>query len=182
MRSLVLALVVAVLGLPVAAGAAPRVHLEVENVNAAEGLPPELPAKAALVLNGVLGEHPELAPAAGKGITSYALTSNVNLFERTVEPNPNGNGQVLVVKVGVQLVGSVLPSRAMALTGSGRSTVKVEVGATVNPRDEQFALDDALKDAYGRAVEQALTQLAAPAKAAPARPKAQKKPTPKKAT
>ena len=135
MRSLALALVVAILGPPQVASAAPRVHLEVENVNAADGLPPELPAKAALVLSGVLGEHTELAPAAGKGITSYALTSNVNLFERTVEPNPNGNGQVLVVKVGVQLVGSVLPSRAMALTGSGRSTVKGEVGATVNPRE-----------------------------------------------
>jgi hypothetical protein len=180
MRSLLVALVVGVLGLPLAASAAPRVHLQVENVSAAEGLPLDLAAKATLALKGVLGEHTELAPAPGQGITSYALTSNVNLFERTVEPNPNGHGQVLVVKVGVQLVGAVLPSRAMALTGTGRSTVKAEVGATVSPRDEQFALDDALKDAYGRAVDQAMTQLAAPPKPAPAKPK--KKAKPKKAT
>jgi hypothetical protein len=179
MPTLVLALAVAV----AAVRAAPeRYYFEVQGVSAAESAPAEVQVKAKALLGQLLASRPEFVPAlegapdpkadphayqtwlARHRVRAFGVTLRIDSFERGVKPSnkPGDSGQVLTVKLGLSLVGSALPSGALALSGSGQSTVMAEVGARIRPKEEEAAIDDALKDALTHAVDDAVARLRMP--------------------
>ncbi len=167
MRSLAMPLVVCLAASALAAApaaAAMRFHFDLQKVSATDSAPAELTVKAREVLGEILAERPEHAAAPGKGVKAYGVTLHIDSFERALAPNPKAgaSGQVLTIRLSVQLVGSTIPAGVMALAGSGRSTVMAEVGATLRPREEELTIDDALRDALTHAVEEAVTRLSEP--------------------
>ena len=102
---------------------------------------------------------------AQKKIRAFAVTVKIPVWERSLEPAKDGkSGQVLKLRVNLHLVGAAIPGDVMALTGEGGSTVMVEVGKTVRPKDDQYAADEALKEATQHALEEAVTRLRASGK------------------
>ncbi len=180
------ALLVFVLGWGVAASArrppAPKYHLELAEVQATPKAPAEISVKARQIFGEIAGARPELVarldgapdPKASptefrrwlddRNIRAFTVQLKVDDYARSLAPNdkPGASGQILTVKVGVSLVGSQIPGNALALAGSGGSTVIAEVGTSLRPREEEGAMDDALRDALTHAVDDAIAKLSAP--------------------
>jgi hypothetical protein len=143
------------------------VHLALIDVTAAPPVPGELAARARTFFPDLVASRPELAATARKGARSYDVTVRIDDYQRSVgpDPQPGQSGQVLTVRVGVQILGTVQPSGAIALTGAGRGTVMAQVGARPRPRDEADARDEALREALTRAVDEAIGKLGPPPRA-----------------
>ena len=155
-----------------------RYHFELDEVLLAPTAPAELAVKARKVFaEAVAGRadvvqtlenapDPVKDPQAfrkyldAQGIRAYALKIKIDPYERSFGPGKRGN--VLTIRLGVSLVGAQLPGDALALAGSGGSTVTAEVGPTLRPGEEEETMDDALKDALGHALDDALAKLQAP--------------------
>jgi hypothetical protein len=164
---------------------APRYLLEIAEVQATPGAPAEISVKARTVLGQILAGRPEFVarlegapdpkthPAEyrrfldARHVRAFAVQLKVDDFARALVPatKPGASGQVLTIKVGVSLVGSQIPGDALALAGSGGATVMAEVGETLRPREEEGAIDDALRDALTHAVDDAVSKLSAPPRA-----------------
>src|SRR5262249_30347687 len=112
-----------------------------------------------------------------RGIKAFAVQLKIDDYQRALLPDdqPGHGGQLLTVKIRLSLVGSQLPGNALALAGSGASTVTAGVGATLRPKEEEGALDDALRDALTHAVEDAVAKLSAPPRTGPPPPTKTKK-------
>lgn len=173
-----------------AAPAPKKYYLELTAVEAASNAPAEVTVKAKAIFAQVAATRPQIvthldgAPDAraqpeelrrwldSHGISAFAVRLKLEPFERSLIPDdkPGHSGQILTIKLGVSILGAQIPGEALALAGSGGSTVMAEVGQTLRPREEENALDDALKDALSHALEDAITKLSAP----PAKPKPKK--------
>lgn len=160
-----------------------KYYLELTAVEAASNAPADVIVKAKTIFAQVAASRPEIvasldgAPDAkarpaelrryldDHGIRAFAVRLKLEPFERSLAPDdkPGHTGQILTIKLGISLVGAQIPGEALALAGSGGSTVMAEVGATLRPREEENALDDAIKDGVSHALEDAIAKLSAPA-------------------
>jgi hypothetical protein len=128
---------------------------------------------------GIPLDNPDAVKAEVKrrGLRAYELTLRVLKQERTVKPQPaGGKFRLLEQNVRLSLVGSTYPEKMLALGGDGESTVQIEIGSTVNERQENEVLTEAYKDAIEQAVKQGMAKLAAgPPKAPKGPPRKAKK-------
>jgi len=165
---------------------ATRYHFELAEVTLAPSAPAELSVKARSVFTDLTAARPEVVqtlenppdPAKdatayrkyldARGVRAFALKVKIDQYDRALGPTkqPGKTGNVLTIHLNVTLVGSQIPGDALALAGSGGSTVMAEVGETLRPREEEMAMDDALKDALGHALDDAIAKLKAPKKPA----------------
>jgi hypothetical protein len=93
---------------------------------------------------------------------------NVEIIDarEETEPMENRPGENrLVIRVGIRMFSETIPKRMMGFTGEGSSTIKVEVGKKVRPRDREYAWDQAAELAVKDAIAVSLTKLAIPPKA-----------------
>jgi hypothetical protein len=157
--------------------AAERYHLKLAGVEPVSGVPPEVAAKVGALLEKLTKDRPEFvaeltgAPAdpdklrkwlAGKKIKAFSVTAKITIWERSLEPAKEGkSGQILKLRVEMQLLGEAIPGGVLALTGEGGSTVMVEIGKTVRPRDDEYAADQALTEATSHALDEAVRRLRA---------------------
>lgn len=180
MRPLIVALAVGATALAHAA-APPRYYFALDEVTGPEHAPAEVTARARQLLGEVLAARPEFvreldgAPdradaaayrryLAAKRVAAYQVAIKITDWARELAPNdkPGKSGQILTVRVGVSLVGSKLPGGVLALAGTGGATIMAEVGSKVRPREEELAVDDALRSALGQAVDAAVAELRRP--------------------
>lgn len=181
MLRLALPLLVLAVATPAAArrAAPPKLHFVVQVVDAVPSAPAELSVKAKSVLNEIVAARPEFvqtiegAPdptadpegyrklAEKKHIAPYSVTLKISEYERSLAPNsaPGKSGQVLTIKLSLSLVGTKFPTRVLALAGSGGATVTSEVGANLRPREEESTMDDALRSALTKAVDESVAEL-----------------------
>jgi hypothetical protein len=128
---------------------------------------------------GIPLDNPEAVKAEVKrrGLRAYELTLRVLKQERTVKPPaPGGKFRLLEQNVRLSLVGDTYPDKMLALGGDGESTVQIEIGSTVNERQENEVLTEAFKDAIEQAVKQGMAKLTAgPPKAPKSPPRKPKK-------
>ena len=162
---------------PAAAKKNSRIHVNVAAVELAPKVPPELEAEVkkafasesnarkAFVasLDGAPGRDKEQALTRWlrkRNIRAYDVTLKLTGYEQNTRPHPQGKrGQVLAVKLQVELVGAEIPSGSLGLTGQGEGQVLLEVGssgprpsdiATARTESLQFAVKQALDDAIKR--------------------------------
>ncbi len=191
------AFALAFLGWAAAASGKPaptKYHFELTAVTATPKAPAEVTVKAKALFNEIVAARPESVTLEGapdpkaqpaefrrwlddRGIKAFAVELKIDDYQRSLAPDdkPGASGQLLTVRVGLSLVGSQMPGNALALAGSGASTVTAGVGSTVRPREEEGARDDALRDALTHAVEDAVAKLSAPPRTAPPQTKKPKK-------
>lgn len=103
---------------------------------------------------------------AKKGLSGAYLVT-VELTEATEELVPledRPNTQRLVVRVGVHVLGEIMPDATMGFTGDGQATVKQEVGMKVRDRDREYAWDQAAEVAIADAMTTVFKKLALPQK------------------
>lgn len=143
------------------AGKPQRYYLELGEVSAAPELPVETVAKTRTLFAELLSGREDVSPVRAAGVAAFSLKLKV-AGERKLGPNPDKPGQLLTIGFNVMLVGTKLPGDVLAMSGQGISTVVTEVGATVRPKEEELATDDALRDALSQALNDALTRLARP--------------------
>lgn len=172
-----------VLGLAGVAGAAtpPRYYFALDEVRAVDSAPAEASVKARGILGDVLASKPEFvvkldrAPERGnteawkkllaaRKLEAYQVSIKITDYARALAPNdkPGKSGQILTIRVGVSLVGSKIPGGVLSLAGTGGATVMAEVGASIRPREEELAMDDALKSALVQAVDAAVAEMRRP--------------------
>ena len=179
MRALIL------IGLVLSAPAlgAERYHLKLVSVEPVKGVPPEIAARVGALLEKLTKDRPEFvaqltgAPEdpdklkkwlAAKKIRAFSVTAKITIWERSVEPpKEDKSGQILKLRVEMQLIGADLPGGGLALTGEGGSTVMVEIGKTVRPRDDEYAAGEALNEATSHALDEAVRRLRASKKNKP---------------
>jgi hypothetical protein len=89
----------------------------------------------------------------------------VDAREETEAMENRPGEQRLVIRLGIRMFSETIPKRMMGFTGEGSSTIKVEVGKKVRPRDREYAWDQASELAVKDAIAVSLTKLAIPPKA-----------------
>jgi hypothetical protein len=180
MRTLVLALGAIVLAAPVASSGAwaDKIHVALAGVDIPADVPGDVADRAKQVLGDTLAKRPEFIltldgapdpdkdPAAYRdylkknNLRSYSVTAKIAQYTRTVDADPKiAGGQRLKIHVELSLVGASIPDKLLALGGSGASTIIEQVGKTIRPADEKYALDESLQEAIGLAVDDALAKL-----------------------
>lgn len=180
--ALVVALGAATLAGPAAASTPPRYYFALEEVKVTDSAPAEVSVKAKTILRAVLASRPEFIPAldgapdpvaapfayrkflAAKKVAAYQVNVKITDYARAVEPNdkPGKSGQILTIRIGVSLLGAKIPGGVLALAGSGGATVMAEVGSKIRPREEEGAMDEALKNALEQAVDAAVYEMRRP--------------------
>jgi hypothetical protein len=165
-----------------------KYHVEIVSAEAAKDVPADLAPVARAQLEKQLSEHPEFvqklegAPdpkmepdafrkyLAAKNLRAFAVTVQLPRFSKELVPAPGGRrGQALKVSLDVQLVGTQIPGSILALGGKGSSVIQIEVGTKVRPKDEQYALDEAIREAITNAVTDTVSKLASSKPATPQR-------------
>jgi hypothetical protein len=157
-------------------------------VEATDKVPAEIPGQIKTKLTEVLAKRAEFIPALDGApdpvadgeafkkwlkkskVRAFKVTVKVTDYERELLPAKEGKtGQILKVHVAVSLVGTAMPDDVLTLGGDGMATVATEIGKTVRPADDKFAIDSAMSEALGQAVEDAVQALNAGPKAKPAK-------------
>jgi len=188
MKTLCLALVVALCSVTSPAGAAPtkKYHFELTKVLAKPEVKGEV-AKTAVArveaqIKKTFESHPQLvanldgAPDPGtsadayrkfltkKGISgAYLVTVEVTeASEELVPMDGKPNTQRLSVHVAIHVLGETIPGRTMGFTGDGKATIKQEVGMKLRDRDREYTWDQAAELAVEDAMKTVFQQLAAP--------------------
>lgn len=157
-----------------------KFHFELTSVEATPSAPAEISVKARTLFVEIVSAHADFLPTLdgapdGKAqpaelrrwlddhkVRAFTVQLKLDSYERSLAPDPRQAGQVLTIKVGVSLIGAQIPGGALALAGSGGSMVMAQVGQTLRPREEEGAMDDALKDALSHALDDAIAKLQAP--------------------
>jgi hypothetical protein len=165
-----------------------RYFVNLASVEAEDKIPAEIPGKIKSKLIEVLAKRTEFiatldgapdpstdAEAFKKWlkkakVRAFKVTVKVTNYERELLPPKEGkSGQILKVHLAVSLVGTAMPDEALALGGDGMATVATEIGKTVRPKDDEFAIDSAMSEALGQAVQDAVEALNAGPRAKPAK-------------
>jgi hypothetical protein len=187
-RSLALGAAVAALALAIPSAPARAKSREtyvflISRVELAKGVPKEVEAQVLARLGTAVAEHADLEaslPAAApdpeaqpqkfkdylKARRQRAFKVNVDVSEYSIEAatetRRDATGQVVIVRVALQLFGETMPDRVMAFSGEGSATVKLEVGKTVRPRDREEATSAAIDEAVASAITRSLEKLQEP--------------------
>jgi hypothetical protein len=156
----------------------------IDRVLLAEGLPQRLEAPVRAHIATLVAEQPELlsempadAPDPAKdaaafekylkkkSLRAFRVRVEVSRFKSQSETKDGKNW--LWIDVGLRLFGETIPGQSFGFTGDGAASIKIEVGPTVRPRDQEYAESEALKEAMGKAMNTAIQSL----KAKPKTPK-----------
>ncbi len=165
-----------------------KYFVNLASVEAEDKVPAEIPGKIKDKLIEVLAKRSEFVasldgapdPATdAEGFKKWLKKAKVRAFKVTVKvtdyerellpPKEGKSGQILKVHLSVSLVGTAMPDELLALGGDGMATVATEIGKTVRPADDKFAIDSAMSEALGQAVEDAVEALNAGPRAKPAK-------------
>ena len=103
---------------------------------------------------------------AKKGIAgAYLVTVEITEASEEVVPmEGKPNSQRLVIRLGVHLLGEIIPSRTMGFTGDGSATIKQEIGKKLRDRDREYSWDAAAEVAIADAMTRVFKELAVPPK------------------
>jgi hypothetical protein len=193
----ILLVLLGLLGLPASAFCKSPYYVELSDVRL-EGAPPELGsvlvAEAKAVYATLIAKRPgfvatltgapdrNAAPAefqkylTRRHIRAFAVALKVRQAERSLLPAKAGqSGQVLRFYLELSLLGSAIPDATLALSGNGTAQIDLEVGQTVQGKDDAYARKEALTIAIGNALDEAVAKLEAKTQPVPRR-KGTKKP------
>lgn len=187
LATVVLALVAALAVAPrtADAGKPKRYHIDLIEVTAAAGLPPETADALPLTTEAwkkLLTSHPQMAPLDGapdakadpkafkkwlarkKIAGAYRMNVEITSYEEEVEDKDDSLNQEkrLVVRLGLRTFGETYPDRVMGFAAEGSSTIKVDIGKKLRPADRTFAIKSAVEGAVADAMTASLTKLALP--------------------
>jgi hypothetical protein len=108
---------------------------------------------------------PEKDPAkfesylARRGQKAFKVNLEVTSYSHKIEPASADSPRRLSVSIAVRMFGETLPQRVMAFTGDGASTMKIDIGAKLRPRDSEYANDEAIKAAVADAIAMSVQKL-----------------------
>lgn len=183
---LVAAAAVALAASPADAKPKKKYHFELEDVRAAKDvaadLATEVTPRVKAQTEKLLGGNPQVvvtlngAPdpatdAAGfqkylaknKIEGAYKVTVEITAATESVEAvEAKPNTQRIDVHLEVHMFGETMPTRKMGFYGDGSSTIKMEIGKKLRPKDRDAAWDDAATEALTKAVDESLSKLSLP--------------------
>jgi len=95
---------------------------------------------------------------------AYRVNVEVTEFEEELEDKDASLNQEkrLIVRLNLRMFGETMPARVMAFSGDGGSTVKIDVGKKLRPRDRKYAIEQAIELAVNDALASSLAKLARP--------------------
>lgn len=147
-------------------------------IQLAEGIPAEVADVVRKQLGQAIAAHARLSGALPEGapdplaqpkafaryakrhkLAVYRVSVEVTRYHHEVEPAPRGKGQRLGVSIDLHLFGEAIPQRAMAFSGDGSATVKLEIGKRLRPRDSEFAQQEAATEAVADALTTSIQRL-----------------------
>lgn len=163
-----------------------KYHFELEDVRAAKDVAADLAAEVtprvkaqtekllgdnAQVVVTLTGAPDPATDAAGfqkylakhKIEGAYKVTVEITAATEELEPvEAKPNTQRIDVHLEVHMFGETMPTRKMGFYGDGSSTIKMEIGKKLRPKDRDAAWDDAATEALTKAVDESLTKLSLP--------------------
>jgi len=102
-----------------------------------------------------------------KGIAgAFKVNVEVTAFEEELEDKDESLNKEkrLIVRLSLRMFGETIPERKMGFTGDGSSTIKMDVGKKLRPKDRTYAIQQAIELAIDDALATSLKQLAIPPK------------------
>ncbi|HTJ43262.1 MAG TPA: hypothetical protein VL463_14250 [Kofleriaceae bacterium] len=94
---------------------------------------------------------------------AYKVTIEITAATEELEPvEAKPNTQRISVHLEVHMFGEAMPTRKMGFYGDGSSTIKMEIGKKLRPKDRDAAWDDAASEALTKAIDESLTKLSLP--------------------
>ena len=147
-------------------------------IQLAEGIPAEVAGVVSKQLDQAIAGHARLIAALPAGapdplaqpkafaryakrhkLAVYRVSVEVTRYSHEVEPAPRGKGQRLGVSIDLHLFGEAIPKRAMAFSGDGSATVKLEIGKRLRARDSEYAQQEAATQAAAEALAMSIQRL-----------------------
>lgn len=168
------------------AGKPKRYHFNLIEVRAVEGVvldEPKLDALTAAVkaeADKTLAGHAQLVPvltsppadtasmpvwtkylAKQKLAGAYRVNIEITGYEESIEDrDPGAKVDLrLTIRLSLRMFGEVIPTRTIAFTGEGSSTVKADVGRKLRDKDRDFNVDGAIELAVTDALNASLHRL-----------------------
>ena len=176
---------VCVLGGAADAAKPKRYHIDLIEVTATAGLPPESADVIPLATaewKKTLDTHPQMAKLDGapdgkanakafkKWLTkkkiagAYRMNVEITSYEETLEdkdPSVNQDKR-FIVRLELRTFGETFPERIMGFAAEGSATIKLDVGKKLRPADRTFAIKSAVEGAVADAMTASLTKLSLP--------------------
>jgi hypothetical protein len=94
-----------------------------------------------------------------RGLAGYRLGVEITAYEQTIEKAEKG--KLVSTTVSVRVFGDTLPRRKIGFFGTGRASIKMEVGNKPRKRDLSYADKEVAELAIRDGVDAALTKLRA---------------------
>jgi hypothetical protein len=111
-----------------------------------------------------------------RGLRAFRVHVEVTAYSEEVEQQrPPRSGKVIVARISLRMWGESVPGRVIAFAGDGSSTVKIEVGKVVRPRDREAANNEAIELAVAEALAESIRKLEQPPPSKPQRGRRPKK-------
>jgi hypothetical protein len=153
-----------------------RYFVTITKVYTAEGAPEAIAEVAKNTLVEIISKRPEFiltlegapdrsdAPKFSawlrkKKIKAYDVELKLTVYTREVTPQPEKKGQILAVKIAVEINGSSVPDGSWAMTGDGSAQMAAEVGKKISEATEKNVLRETMVGALTMAVDRAVYKL-----------------------
>ncbi len=97
---------------------------------------------------------------------AFKVNVEITSFEEEIEEKDAAINQEkrLIIRLSLRMFGETIPERKMGFSGDGSSTIKIDIGKKLRPKDRTYAIQQAIELAVGDALATSLKQLSLPAK------------------
>jgi hypothetical protein len=95
---------------------------------------------------------------------AYRVNVELIAFEEELEDKDDSlnTEKRLVIRLSLRTFGETIPDRVMGFSGEGSSTVKLDVGKKLRPKDREYAINQAVELAMNDALASSMEKLAKP--------------------
>jgi hypothetical protein len=95
---------------------------------------------------------------------AYRVNVELISFEEELEDKDESVNKEkrLVIRLSLRTFGETIPDRVMGFSGEGSSTVKLDVGKKLRPKDREYAINQAVELAMNDALASSMEKLAKP--------------------
>ena len=95
---------------------------------------------------------------------AYRVNVELIAFEEELEDKDESVNKEkrLVIRLSLRTFGETIPDRVMGFSGEGSSTVKLDVGKKLRPKDREYAINQAVELAMNDALASSMEKLAKP--------------------
>jgi hypothetical protein len=95
---------------------------------------------------------------------AYRVNVELIAFEEELEDKDESLSKEkrLVIRLSLRTFGETIPDRVMGFSGEGSSTVKLDVGKKLRPKDREYAINQAVELAMNDALASSMEKLAKP--------------------